>query len=395
MSPEQVKGNRGDERTDIYSLAVLFYQLLCGELPFESETMYGMIDKHLHESPVPPSEKGRDVPRAFDAVVMRALDKAPEDRYQDVEALLADLERAVQGVEVEAVTGSAAGDLEIAAAETAAGSTAAPRELTSARRLGIGVVVLALVAMVAGWVVYRAFFQGDVMGGSLPAEGGSASEPLPSMAAEAAEEAGDRDDLDAMTAMKGWTEGFEDNLHGWEESPGPPVARRFEAGAYWFEVRERNRAAATWATKGGFWADFRYVAEATLVEGQPESGYGLIFFRVDDRNYHVFAVNGLQQWSIWALVDGEWQSLADGGPWIFNAAVATAGERNRLAVEARSSRLVLSVNDVVVHRLEVRGVGPGGIGLYVATSRTATDAQAVVKFDTASVQPLDAGSGNR
>ncbi len=80
MSPEQFMGQTVDSRTDIYSSGVMLYQLLTGDKPFEGG-LTAIMHKVLNTEPPPPSALSVTVPRSFDAVVARAMEKRPQDRY--------------------------------------------------------------------------------------------------------------------------------------------------------------------------------------------------------------------------------------------------------------------------------------------------------------------------
>lgn len=82
LSPEQARGEPVDGRSDIYSLGSLLYQMLTGKLPLKGDTYVEMVQKLSSENPDPPSSVNPAVPRRLDAVVMRALAKDPDDRYQ-------------------------------------------------------------------------------------------------------------------------------------------------------------------------------------------------------------------------------------------------------------------------------------------------------------------------
>jgi serine/threonine-protein kinase len=100
LSPEQARGADVDQRSDLYSLGVLMYEMLTGEVPFSGDTPVEIAMKHLSQTPVPPSTKRHDVPRELDMVVMRALAKDPDDRYQSADEMEADLDRVARGVGV-------------------------------------------------------------------------------------------------------------------------------------------------------------------------------------------------------------------------------------------------------------------------------------------------------
>jgi serine/threonine protein kinase len=81
MSPEQAQGRPIDQRTDIYSLGVVVYQMLTGEVPFHAETPMAVMLKHIAESPPPPRTKNPDISPEIEQVVLKALAKTREDRY--------------------------------------------------------------------------------------------------------------------------------------------------------------------------------------------------------------------------------------------------------------------------------------------------------------------------
>lgn len=94
MSPQQIREMPVDQRTDIYSLGVVMYQLLTGRLPFEGETNYGLLYRIANELPPLPSEVRPDVPAALDVIVQRAMEKEIEHRYQDWSEFSHDLAQA-------------------------------------------------------------------------------------------------------------------------------------------------------------------------------------------------------------------------------------------------------------------------------------------------------------
>ncbi len=93
MSPEQVQGERGDARSDIYAWGVMMYEMLTGEAPFSGDNAMAVMIGHL-QGDVRPIRKVRpEVPAALEAVVLHAMRRHPESRYQSVDDLVADLNR--------------------------------------------------------------------------------------------------------------------------------------------------------------------------------------------------------------------------------------------------------------------------------------------------------------
>ncbi|WP_345544298.1 Stk1 family PASTA domain-containing Ser/Thr kinase [Microbacterium jejuense] len=97
FSPEQAKGEPVDARADLYSTGVVLYELLTGRQPFRGDSPVAVAYQHVSEAPVPPSEVNETVPRALDAVALRALAKDPFQRYQDAASFREALDATVDG----------------------------------------------------------------------------------------------------------------------------------------------------------------------------------------------------------------------------------------------------------------------------------------------------------
>lgn len=102
LSPEQARGEVVDARSDIYSCGCLLYELLTGRPPFKGDSAVAIAYQHVRELPVPPSQIAPDVPESMDRVVMKALAKHREDRYQNADQMRADLQAAIRGLQVNA-----------------------------------------------------------------------------------------------------------------------------------------------------------------------------------------------------------------------------------------------------------------------------------------------------
>ncbi|MCK6619480.1 MAG: serine/threonine protein kinase [Calditrichaceae bacterium] len=96
MSPEQVEGLPLDHRSDVYSLGIIMYELLTGETPFQADTPFKLLMKHVKEKPVPPRKFRPNIaiPEAVEKIVLKALEKDPAKRFQSISELQQSLEAA-------------------------------------------------------------------------------------------------------------------------------------------------------------------------------------------------------------------------------------------------------------------------------------------------------------
>ena len=169
LSPEQARGAAVDQRSDLYSVGVVLYEMLTGKTPFSGETPVEIAMKHLSDPPRPPSLERPDISPDLDMVVLRALAKSPDERFQTAEEMDAELDRVGQGLGVTAATADAA-TMVLSGADAAPTSIIPPRRPPSAtrpsyryaepppRRRAIWPWLLALLlvvlAGVAGWYAF-------------------------------------------------------------------------------------------------------------------------------------------------------------------------------------------------------------------------------------------------
>ena len=96
FSPEHARGGYTDAKSDLYSLGVVMYEMVTGKLPFDADTPVSVALKHMQEKPKEPIEVNSNVPKAVNKIIMKALQKDPNLRYQSATEMLVDLNKALK-----------------------------------------------------------------------------------------------------------------------------------------------------------------------------------------------------------------------------------------------------------------------------------------------------------
>ena len=162
MSPEQAMGREVGPPSDLYSLGVVLYEMLTGEVPFAADTPVATSMKHVNDPPRPPREIREEIPEEINAVVLKLLAKDPGARYASAAALVTDLGRAAGGLAPAGQTGREAqtAPLRPAPGVPVSGGRGPRRRLA---RLLVPLALLALVGAV-GWGLLAGPNVGDILG---------------------------------------------------------------------------------------------------------------------------------------------------------------------------------------------------------------------------------------
>jgi tetratricopeptide (TPR) repeat protein/predicted Ser/Thr protein kinase len=165
MSPEQARAEEVDARSDLFTLGIIFYELLTGNTPYRAETAYATLLKRTTERPRPPIELDATIPQGYSDIVMHCLEIAPADRYQSALEILADLGQSATQSGTRLRVGSTAPGVE---GTTPAGSirSVAPAEAGVFQRYGkwIAGVAIALVLITVAVVFLGKLFRGSFGG---------------------------------------------------------------------------------------------------------------------------------------------------------------------------------------------------------------------------------------
>lgn len=100
FSPEQAKGTYIDKRTDIYSLGIVMYEMVTGQMPFNADSPVTIALKHIQEPPVPPKELNPKVPESLNKLILKCMEKDQNKRYQDAKDVIADLQKIKQNPDI-------------------------------------------------------------------------------------------------------------------------------------------------------------------------------------------------------------------------------------------------------------------------------------------------------
>jgi serine/threonine-protein kinase len=177
LSPEQARGEQVDARSDLYSTGCMLYELLSGRPPFVGESPVSVAYQHVREEPLPPSSVDPDVPRSADSIVLKALSKDRDTRYQTADEMRADIAAAQAGRPVAAPAPAPATQQMDRTSVLAGTATITPTDDDDRRRDGRGGRALGYAML--GLAVVAVFVLAALLGRALFGGGGAETVSVP------------------------------------------------------------------------------------------------------------------------------------------------------------------------------------------------------------------------
>ena len=390
MSPEQATGVAVDNRSDLYALGIILYELLAGSTPYSDDGTLSVLIKHIQED-IPSLNVHTQMDNIYlDHIIYKALAKLPEDRYQSAEEFASDLKQAFTGEIPEqaktfAVPKPAEKIIHLPKANQVDDSATQVVNVNLSNKkppkhhnspLGILIIGVFIIVMLLTINLLN---------------NRNNNENVQNIS---------QDTSESMTGNLYFTTNFSDEFGDyWAIGEQEAISRRInENGQYQISSEQGNRAFTTIFEIDANYTNHIVSMTASLGESSSStSGYGIIFRYVDDNNYNVFAVDGVGRFSIWLRENGEWYELRNTNEtWTIDPAINTDNETNTLTIRIEGNELVGMVNNEIVTTLTDDTISSGNIGIYMATPPSGVASVSVDAYSVAEIAPesVESMTGN-
>ncbi len=364
MSPEQVSGQPGDARSDLYSLGGIFFELLAGRAPYDDDGGASLMLKHL-QAPVPTISQYLDRPDPnLDAFIHKALAKDPDDRFQTAKEFskaLRDVYAGRDPTQTNAMP-ALARPTETLTTPTAPASAAPLNSRLPIIAAGAAAVVVVILA--AALTLTRPPAAVTPTASAIP--------PLPTIAAF------DSGRLNTLLFSSDFSakDPYRDD---WPQDNVGGFLREITPDGFYHLRSQRASTASTslFNPKYGYGSVSISMEGALQSASNPAGAFGIAFRYQDQDHYNVFAVDGLGRFSIWVRDNGVWRELRNQAEnWTQNDAIKPLGSQNQLRVDILGNKITGIVNGRQVALVQDSTFLSGNVGIYLATDASGiTDAR--------------------
>ena len=415
MSPEQARGESLDHRADIYSLGVVTYQMLTGEVMFKATTPLGVLFKHINEPPPPLRQLRPELPASVESVVLKSLAKNPDERFSSANEFIRALTGAIRSptsqVTPPAIGKSLDTPTQNESMQRVAPTLNVPPKMREPKKSNTplwvafsiigGVIVMCVVAafLVFGVGVYSAAATAQVQttntalvratqtnAARVNATSTSQAEKT-ALARASAQTATASARIEATASSLArvsslWTAVLIDNFTtttsqwptGNYNATDASATHSIVGGKYRWTVKPTKSISWRAGPNAAALADFRLSVEGKRISGPTISTYGL-YFRRDGEDMYVFQANDQREYSVAVYAKGSWVMLIDRTV----SPLIQANSSNRLTVVAQGSHFSFYINNQFVDDVNDTRLSKGTVGMVTGLG-TSTD-EVVIDFD--------------
>ncbi|MCC6499122.1 MAG: serine/threonine protein kinase [Anaerolineales bacterium] len=383
ISPEQAKAEKVNQRSDIYSLGIILYEMVTGSVPFVADTPLAVILKHISDPLPPPSIVKKDIPQPIERVILKALAKEPDDRYATAAEFLSAWKRALEETETARPSPDRISTPASRAGTSAPPSRPAPRPAPNRTGWVVGCLVVACLGFsVAGigvffWNWQMPFFASPTLT-PFPTLTSAPTQPPPPTATSAP----------VNTAEILLQDNFSQNEVTWGTLTDSDSSIEYDGEA--LRIKMFIDGLFVWTTPNNETYENIH-AEVTAVnnDGQPNTAFGILCDHQDaDDSYYYMGFTPSGEYVIAKSEEGQTDLfLTNDDQWAVSDIVPKNAASYRVSADCGNGVLSLYVDGQLIDSVTDNTFTSGGVGLFVWSGYEADSAD--ITFDDFIVTSLE------